>query len=82
MAKVLIGLIRAYQRFISPFKRPCCRFYPTCSEYTIEAVRKYGLTFGAILALKRILKFHPIHSGGYDPLDTDRHGLKYTEEHG
>ncbi len=71
MVKVLIGLIRFYQRFISPFKRPCCRFYPTCSEYTIEAIRKYGFFSGAFLALKRILKCHPFHPGGYDPVIAD-----------
>ena len=68
MSKVLIGLIRFYQRFISPFKRPCCRFYPTCSEYATEAIRECGLIFGVFLALKRLLKCHPFHPGGYDPV--------------
>ncbi len=76
MAKVLIGLIRFYQRVISPWKVPRCRFYPTCSEYAIGAIGEYGLIFGVFLALKRILRCHPFHPGGYDPLDTDRHGLK------
>lgn len=75
MSRVLIGFIRFYQRFISPLKRPCCRFYPTCSEYTIEALKEYGLISGAFLALKRILKCHPFHPGGYDPLDTDWHPI-------
>ncbi|MCK4649095.1 membrane protein insertion efficiency factor YidD [bacterium] len=68
MVKVLIGLIRLYQRVISPWKVPCCRFYPTCSEYAIEAIREYGLVLGVFLALKRLLKCHPFHPGGYDPV--------------
>jgi len=71
MVKVLIGLIRFYQRFISPFKRPCCRFYPTCSEYATDAIREYGFVFGVFLALKRILKCHPFHPGGYNPVIAD-----------
>lgn len=82
MVKAIVGLIRFYQKFISPFKGPCCRFYPACSEYAIEAIREYGLIFGVFLALRRLLKCHPFHPGGYDPLDTDRHGLKYTDGHG
>ena len=78
MVKVLIRLIRFYQKFVSPFKKPCCRFYPTCSEYTTEAIKEYGLIFGAFLALKRMLKCHPFHPGGYDPVNTDGHGLKTT----
>ena len=68
MSRVLIGLIRFYQRVISTWKVPCCRFYPTCSEYATEAIRECGLIFGVLLALKRILKCHPFHSGGYDPV--------------
>ena len=82
MSQILIGLIRFYQRFISPFTVPSCRFYPSCSEYTIQAVKEYGFLVGAFLALKRLLKCHPLHSGGYDPLNTDWHGLKYTSRHG
>ena len=73
MVKALVGLIRFYQRFISPFKRPCCRFSPTCSEYAIEAIREYGLFSGILFALRRLLKCHPFHPGGYDPLDPDWH---------
>jgi putative membrane protein insertion efficiency factor len=47
---------------------PKCRFYPTCSEYAIEAIKKYGALKGTFLAIKRILKCHPFHEGGYDPL--------------
>lgn len=71
MSKVLIGLIRFYQRVISPWKVPCCRFYPTCSEYAIEVIRECGLIFGVFLALKRLLKCHPFHPGGYDPVIAD-----------
>lgn len=49
-------------------KAPCCRFYPTCSQYALEAVEKYGAIKGGFLAIKRILKCHPFHPGGYDPV--------------
>ncbi|BCS82470.1 membrane protein insertion efficiency factor YidD [Anaerocellum diazotrophicum] len=61
-------LIRFYQKFISPLKViPSCRFYPTCSEYTLQAIEKYGF-YGLWLGFKRIIKCHPFHPGGYDPL--------------
>lgn len=61
-------LIRLYQRFISPMKViPSCRFYPTCSEYTLQAIEKYGLK-GIWLGFKRIIRCHPFNPGGYDPL--------------
>jgi uncharacterized protein len=66
---ILIKLIRFYQKWISPIKiRPSCRFYPTCSQYAIDAVSKYGAIKGSWLAVKRLLKCHPFHPGGYDPL--------------
>lgn len=65
---VLIILIKLYQKFISPLKKPTCRFYPTCSQYAVEAVDKYGALKGSWLALKRLLKCHPFHPGGYDPV--------------
>ncbi|ACL77776.1 membrane protein insertion efficiency factor YidD [Ruminiclostridium cellulolyticum] len=69
LKRILISIIRFYQRFISPIKvRPTCRFYPTCSQYAIEAVTKYGCVKGTFLALKRILKCHPFHPGGFDPI--------------
>lgn len=68
MTKVLIWAIRGYQRLISPLLPRQCRFYPTCSEYSVMALQKYGLAKGGILALKRILKCHPFHPGGYDPI--------------
>ena len=68
MKKILLWIIRFYQGAISPYKRPCCRFYPTCSCYAYEAVTKYGAAKGTSLALRRILKCHPFHEGGYDPV--------------
>ena len=66
--KILLLLIRFYRRCISPLFPPCCRFYPTCSTYALEAVTKYGAAKGGFMALKRILKCHPFHPGGYDPV--------------
>ena len=65
----LIKLIKIYQKFISPLTGKNCRFYPTCSTYTIQALKKYGVLKGGYLGIKRILKCHPFNSGGYDPLD-------------
>ena len=68
MRKIIIFLIKFYQKAISPFLGRRCRFYPTCSEYTKQAVEKYGALKGLYLGLVRILKCHPFHKGGYDPL--------------
>jgi putative membrane protein insertion efficiency factor len=64
---VLAGL-RFYRRSISPLLPPACRFYPTCSDYALQAVARYGLARGAWLALKRLSRCHPLHPGGYDPV--------------
>lgn len=69
MKTVIILLIRFYQICISPMFPPRCRFYPTCSQYALEAVQKKGVVKGSWMALKRILKCHPFHPGGYDPVD-------------
>jgi len=69
MKKVIIGLIRGYQKAISPFKGLTCRYRPTCSCYAIEAVEKYGVLKGLLLAGKRILRCHPFSPGGYDPVE-------------
>ncbi len=69
MKKVILSLIFFYQKAISPYKKSCCRFSPTCSEYAREAVEKYGAFKGSFLAVKRILRCHPFHRGGYDPLE-------------
>ena len=68
MRQVLIFPIRIYQRFISPLMRPHCRFYPTCSQYAAEAIERHGPLKGLWLAVRRILKCHPFHPGGYDPV--------------
>jgi len=65
---MLIGLVKNYQKYISPMKPPSCRFYPTCSQYTIEVVSKYGIIKGISMALRRIIKCHPFNPGGYDPV--------------
>ncbi|NLI92877.1 MAG: membrane protein insertion efficiency factor YidD [Peptococcaceae bacterium] len=65
---ILIGLILFYQRFISPLKPRSCRFYPTCSEYAVEAIKKYGVLRGTGKAIVRVAKCHPFHPGGYDPV--------------
>jgi len=77
MKHVLLFFITIYRKFISPLKRPCCRFYPTCSTYALQAIEKHGAIRGGFLAFKRILKCHPFHPGGYDPVpDTCCHILR------
>ncbi len=68
MKTLFILFIRFYQLFISPLFPPTCRFYPTCSQYAIEAIQKRGVLRGVWLAIKRIAKCHPFHPGGYDPV--------------
>ena len=65
---ILIFFIQCYRAIISPVLPPACRFYPTCSQYAAEAVRKHGPFKGSALAAKRLLKCHPLHGGGYDPV--------------
>jgi putative membrane protein insertion efficiency factor len=68
MKTVLIFFIRLYQRVISPLFPPACRFYPSCSAYFMQALERYGVFKGSFLGVKRLLKCHPFHPGGYDPL--------------
>ena len=68
MKHVMIWLVRLYQKYISPLKRPCCRFTPTCSSYAIEAYKKRGFFIGTILTVWRILRCNPFSKGGYDPV--------------
>ncbi|MBQ6190822.1 MAG: membrane protein insertion efficiency factor YidD [Bacteroidaceae bacterium] len=68
LTTLLILPIRFYQRFISPLTPPSCRFTPTCSQYAIEALRKYGPLKGSWLALRRLLRCHPWGGSGYDPV--------------
>ena len=66
--RAMLWAIRFYRAAISPMHQPCCRFIPTCSQYALEAVEKYGALKGGYLALRRILRCHPLHKGGYDPV--------------
>lgn len=68
LKKGLIGIIVLYQKIVSPLFRPRCRFYPTCSQYTREAISKHGPFKGGYLALRRVLRCHPFHPGGVDPV--------------
>lgn len=67
LKKIFIKIINIYQ-FFSKMTPPVCRFYPTCSEYAKQAITKYGIIKGGYLSIKRILKCHPFHPGGYDPV--------------
>ncbi|MCL2810509.1 MAG: membrane protein insertion efficiency factor YidD [Clostridia bacterium] len=69
MKKLMLALLRFYRRQISPLYPPSCRFDPTCSTYAVEAIEKYGAAKGGWLAVRRVLKCHPFHRGGYyDPV--------------
>lgn len=68
MKQVMIGMIRFYQKGISPFFPPSCRFQPTCSSYGLEAYKRFGFFKGTWLTARRILKCHPFHPGGFDPV--------------
>jgi putative membrane protein insertion efficiency factor len=65
---MLIGIIRVYQKVVSPLLPPTCRFTPTCSAYAVTSVERYGVARGGWLALKRIARCHPWNPGGYDPV--------------
>ncbi len=66
--RVFLFIIRAYQIALSPLMGRSCRFYPSCSEYAYQAILSYGLVVGSYLSFKRIMKCHPFHAGGYDPV--------------
>ncbi|HZT57548.1 MAG TPA: membrane protein insertion efficiency factor YidD [Pyrinomonadaceae bacterium] len=68
MKTVLTSLLRFYKAFISPLLPPSCRFVPTCSEYALEAISRYGALRGSWMGVRRLSRCHPFHSGGYDPV--------------
>ncbi len=67
MKRLVIRLIEFYRNHLSLFKLRCCRFYPSCSEYAMDAVNKYGIFFGLLKSIKRVLRCNPFSKGGYDP---------------
>ncbi|MFC3418466.1 membrane protein insertion efficiency factor YidD [Salinicoccus hispanicus] len=76
MKTMLLWMMRFYQKAISPMFPPSCRFYPTCSNYGMEAVQEHGAFKGSYLAIKRILKCHPFHPGGFDPVPLNSDNYK------
>jgi putative membrane protein insertion efficiency factor len=68
MARVLMWMIRAYQVMLSPFFGQQCRFYPTCSQYALEAINRHGAIVGGYYAIRRLMRCHPWHVGGHDPI--------------
>jgi uncharacterized protein len=66
--RIVIGALRVYKLAISPLLPPACRYHPTCSDYTREAVAKYGAARGLWMGLKRLARCHPFHAGGFDPV--------------
>ena len=68
MKHILMALVRFYRTYISPLRQPCCRYIPSCSQYALEALEKYGAIKGGYLALRRILRCHPLGGSGYDPV--------------
>ena len=68
MKKAFLSMIRFYQKKISPLFPPRCRFYPTCSQYAVEAIERFGACKGGALALWRLLRCNPLFKGGYDPV--------------
>ncbi|WP_110943507.1 membrane protein insertion efficiency factor YidD [Virgibacillus senegalensis] len=75
MKRLFIFFIKVYQKVISPIKPPTCRFYPTCSQYGLESLERFGLIKGGFLTIKRLLKCHPFHPGGFDPVP-EKHSRK------
>lgn|GEM_PF-818519 len=74
--------LRIYQRYLSPLKgAPSCRFHPTCSAYAIEAIETHGVLKGGWMGLLRVLRCHPFHPGGYDPVPPRGHGRRHARHH-
>lgn len=76
MKFVLMAMIWCYQRAISPWLGPCCRFEPSCSAYCMEALRQHGFWRGLWLGLRRIARCHPFHPGGHDPVPPVAHSFR------
>ncbi|MGL5641961.1 MAG: membrane protein insertion efficiency factor YidD [Paraclostridium sp.] len=68
MKKLILSIINLYRKYISPMRAPCCIYSPTCSQYAIDAISKYGALKGGFLAIKRILRCNPFSKGGFDPV--------------
>lgn len=68
MARILMSMIKAYQLLLSPFFGQQCRFYPTCSQYALDTINKHGAMVGSYYAVRRLLRCHPWHVGGHDPI--------------
>jgi hypothetical protein len=66
--RAVLALVKLYRAAISPLRPPCCRYTPTCSAYAVEALERFGLARGGWLALRRLLRCHPFHAGGHDPV--------------
>lgn len=79
MKRLLISLVRQYQKYISPLTPPTCRFEPTCSNYMIEAIKKHGSIKGTLMGLSRILRCHPLSQSGRDPVP-DKFSLKRNHD--
>ena len=75
---LLLAAIRAYQLMISPWTLPSCRFTPTCSEFARQAIATFGVIRGLVLTTRRLLRCHPFHAGGYDPIDNYRRSRDFN----
>ena len=80
MKRLLVKLVKFYQLSISPLKAPCCKYYPTCSNYAIEAIERFGAFKGFFMAIYRILRCNPFSKGGYDPVPEKKEKHKHIEE--
>lgn len=78
MKRLLICFIKFYRQCISPLKRPCCKYFPTCSTYALEALERFGAVKGTFLAVYRVLRCNPFSRGGYDPVPEKRRGGGFT----
>ena len=72
MKRPFISLIKLYQKYVSPLKQPCCKYIPTCSNYAVQAIDRFGVLKGSCLAIFRILRCNPFSRGGYDPVPEKR----------